>query len=89
MVVKEADLDAVEAEAVVVEEDQQVSLEHVPRMTRDSLRMTTAALPRRTEIKTNNDSTNCSYPDKFHDITASAENTKYGCDLYKRVSHKA
>ena len=33
------------------------------------------------------DSTNCSYPDKFHDIAATAENTKNGCDLYKSVSH--
>ena len=37
----------------------------------------------------NRDSTNFSYPDKFHDITATAENTKNGCDLYKRVSHRA
>ena len=35
------------------------------------------------------DSTNCSYPDKFHDVTATADNTKNGCDLYKPVSHKA
>ena len=35
------------------------------------------------------DSTNCSYPDNFHDITATADITKNGCDLYKCVSHKA
>ena len=37
----------------------------------------------------NHDSTNCSYPDMHHDNTATAEDTKNGCDLYKRVSHKA
>jgi len=35
------------------------------------------------------DSGRCSYPDSCHDATATADDTKNGCELYKRLSHKA
>ena len=31
----------------------------------------------------------CLWPDKHHDATATADNFKGGCDVYKRLSHKA
>jgi len=48
----EVDPGAVAGAVVEVEEDQQESLEHALRTTNASLIMTTAELPRRTEIKT-------------------------------------
>ena len=35
------------------------------------------------------DSARCYRPDKFHDATATNDNFKGGCDLYRRLSHKS
>ena len=41
------------------------------------------------DISPTHNSSNCSYPDKHHISTATAENTHNGCNLYKRLSHKS
>ena len=97
---EQEEVERVEAEATA--DAHPASLEHVPIKTSDILGMMMTELPKRMEIKTtathtdthrcgnqpSHDSTNCSYPDMHHNNTATAENTKNGCDLYKRLSHK-